>query len=246
MLESCRSIIGTVVLGIGLTGAGLRGYGQEATPSQLRDKANGLEKKAAELKQSGRGEESLELMQKAAQLRLEARRGEEEGGKGRPRPEALKQKLSALQAELKELEAAGKMDEADKVRRNLGQLKRELAPEAKPPGKRPPGEKPALQRSEPTPGAERQPAVERDERRQHLQEAIRHLQAAGLPEAAERLARRSEMQPRREINGPRRGRGEAPAVGPGAMAPLRGELEELRGAIRELRAQLEEMRRERR
>lgn len=108
----------------------------------------------------------------------------------------------------------------------------------------------------PSPGPQGQPPMQPQQQRQpqgdmgnrlnHIQVAIENLHAAGMHDAANRLAQeterlqrqnRDQQQPRRP--GPNRRNGD------GDVQSLRGEIKELRQAVQELRHQLDEIRQRR-
>lgn len=133
----------------------------------------------------------------------------------------LKQRLTDLQAELKELERAGKEERAAQVRRQIERIKRALIPPS-PTEEKPKG--PRIGRDERETVA-RQAEVER--RHEHLRVAVENLRAAGLPELAERVA----QEGKRILNEQRR----IPPGQPGLPSRPGPMFEQLRNEIRELR-----------
>ncbi len=208
----------------------------------LREKAAALEQKARDLKADGHGEEALQVMAEMRELQARADKLDQAAPgnreQGMAERAAMKEKLAKLQAEAQELRAAGKLDRAAELKKRALELQRVLEESAD----RPPMRQPGMQ--EPKPGRLPGPPPEAGEARQrlrHLQVAIDNLHAAGLHDAAERLAQEKERMMDRM-------RAEA---GPGPemreqMDRLQNQIQELRRAVEDMRGQLEELRRERR
>jgi hypothetical protein len=228
-----RLAIGAVVAAFAL---GSVNAGEDRPPlAQLREKAQELERKSRDLKADGRHEEALRLAREVEEIRTQARRMEREGRAGeRPELKAheeLQQKLEHSLAKLEELRSAGKEPEAREVQQRVRRLEGELAQLARrPEGPRefpPPPERTDVER-----------------RLQHLREAVGNLHAAGLHEAAERVAREAEF-----MRQPRHG---GPPFEPPPFAPprvgierLRAEVQELRQAVSRLQEQVQALARER-
>lgn len=167
----------------------------------------------------------------------------EEGERGMPEKQRqeMKQRLTELQAELKELESAGKEDRAAEVRRQAERIKRALTAQELRPEKPKMGEPPRMARMERE--AVRGPEAKRaemDKRHEHLRIAVENLHAAGLPDLAERVGREGKrilveqqsMEPR-------------PGFFPGRPGPmmeqLRNEVQELREVVRNLDRRIDEL-----
>lgn len=161
----------------------------------------------------------------------------------------LKRTLDSLREELNRLQATDKLDEAAKTEQRIDRLERELARLEK---------RPRLRGQRRLEGGLREAALPREQsglppqgmdelhlRLHHLQAAIDNLHAAGMHEAAERLAREKERMVRTTNAGlptVPQARGEAARE----LERLRLELRELRSAIGELRRRVEELDRQRR
>jgi len=211
-------------------------------PRELRERADELERKAQDLKADGQPDRAQQAMREARELRAKARNpGEPESP---PRPEKpqlpekrvrmeereLNERLDAAMAELKELRAAGKEEEAIKVKRRIQELQAAQARAGRP----------AL--GEQRPPRDFGPAdgpQEMQRRLRHLQAAIENLHAAGMHEPAERLTGEAESM-RRHLNAVRQGPRQPGAPGP-EIERLHSELEELRQAIRELNRRVDQL-----
>lgn len=195
-------------------------------PQALIQRAEQLEQEARELKGLGRHEAAKGAMAQAEEVRTWVARLNEGGERPTPfdpRNRELRRERARLQGELKELTDAGKGDEAAEIRQQLGRLEQELRSIGEPPREgRPPRNR----------GREEGRAIESagpQDRLQHLEAAIDHLRAAGMPDVAERLARERE----RLMN--QRG----PSAAPAEMRELRNELNELRREVRQLRERVD-------
>jgi hypothetical protein len=186
----------------------------------------------------------------------------EERAPVRPRVEAQRQsqeKISQLQEKLQDLVAAGRMDDAAKVKAEIAELNRprlergrisapdriqnedrldRRAPARRP---RPKVESPRVVQGEDPGEVELRP----EQRLRHLRIAIEHLHAAGLHPAAERLERIADrMRPQ-----PGNAGGAGPR--PGAevertLKDLQNQVQELRQGMRLMKERLEDVARERR
>lgn len=209
----------------------------------LREKAAAMEQKARDLKADGHGEQAQQVMAEVRELLACAGKMEQaapgDREQGMAERVAMKQELAELQAEVRELRAAGKLDQAAEVKQHALELQRVLEETAD----RPPMKRPELQGPRPgeRPGPMPPEAVEMQQRLRHLQVAIDNLHAAGLHEPAERLAQEKErmMDRMRADAGPGREMREQ-------MERLQNQIQELRRALEDLRGQFEELRREQR
>lgn len=131
--------------------------------------------------------------------------------------ERVERRLHELERHLQDLKEAGRHDEAERVRRELEEVRARLEP--------------------PPPGPAREFGPEERQRRiRHLHEAAENLRAAGLEWEAARM----EMLAGRLARG-----GTIPAPGePGARPAVRPPVVEMERALRELHEQMEQMRRE--
>jgi hypothetical protein len=113
-------------------------------PGPLLERAQSLERKAQELKADGQQEKAMQVMREVEEIRAQAGKMEK-GNVPRAaapdqRRQELKRRLGDSLAELKELSAAGKQDEAAQVKRRIRQLEAELTRfDAPPAGERMPG-----------------------------------------------------------------------------------------------------------
>lgn len=220
-------------------------------PQDLRVQAKRLERQAQELKAQGQHDEAQKAMNQAEQLATRAKRLERQAEAGpaasdQPRPD-LRAQLEQLQGRLKELSAGGQAEQAAEVQRRIQRLENALRSSPRRPG-------PAAGEDQRPLGPRQQPLgqgrglPEMPERLRHLQVAIENLRAAGLPTAAERLARIGERMQQQLQRGPRP-QGRRPSGPPlveGDPAQLRQQVQDLRQAVDELRRRLDEMSRERR
>lgn len=182
----------------------------------MREKAQ-REGKPAEV-----GAMERELAEVQAQLkRLEM------GDRGGPPREAV-ERLQALAQEIREHRAAGRIDAAEKLEREMAELRARLG------GPRE-GDRPGPGERERAAGRERLAAMVRE---------VQKLREAGKNEEAERLEREIDELHRR-LAGPREGeRAMAPGPPHEGMPELQGRIvDELRGEIERLRRESEEMRR---
>jgi len=228
--------------------------------AEAKAKMERLHAELKELQAAGKMDRAAEVKERLAQLEREfAKPGEPKPG--RPKALGAEAKLDQLRGELKELQAAGKMDRAAEVKERLEQLEREFAKPREPKPGQPKAERRIEVRverliergEEPVRGPEARAEWER--RRHHLEVALDNLRAAGLPELAERLAQGAERLRALRPGGPlERFRGLEPRPGPGPEGPgpalaqvreLRAEIAELREALGELNRRLDAARRER-
>ena len=204
---------------------------QTPRPDQLREEAGQLERRAQELRESGRVEAAEATLNEARALRERAERALG------PRAE-LQRERRRLMAELRELRAAGREGEAAEVKERIVELERHLEEmEIRSENQRGP-RPPMAERLRPG-----MPEVEA--RMHHLELAIENLRLAGLPQIADRLT--GELERMRE-DAARRGRFQ-PEMPPGmvpeeALRQVRAELEEVRQQLGQMREQLEELSRQ--
>lgn len=221
---------------------------QEHHPEELLKQAQQLERKAQDLKADGRHEEARELMREVEAIHARAEHLHREPGPADERHrQELKQALKESLVELEELRAAGKMDEAAEVKHRVEKLENELARLSPQPAAPREGER----AWEGPPRPDRRPELgpgevgDMQRRLHHLELAIDNLHAAGMHEAAERLAQEAGRLRQHMAGGPPPERGR-PGPGEAEFQRLRAEIQELRQAVRELRARVDELGRERR
>lgn len=155
----------------------------------------------------------------------------------RPRVRELNVQLDKAMAELKELRAAGKDEQALVVKRRIQELEMQLE-QAQRDRVPPPGEPPR-----PREGQRIPPGEPDTQRLRHLEIAIDNLHAAGMHELADRLALQTKG-PRENPPDPRRPG--APRLGAAVeIQRLQAEIQELRRNVVELRDRVEELSRER-
>jgi hypothetical protein len=135
------------------------------------------------------------------------------------------ERFARMKREIQELQQAGKPEEAERLRRELmaaveGRQNRERREGREDRGKAREG-------------------AEGPARLRHVQEAIRHLRAAGMMEPAQHLEE-AARQMRQELERQNAGRGNEPQPQKGAR-PDAGPSEELRREIGQLREQLQRM-----
>ena len=108
---------------------------EDQTPDQLRADAAKLITKAQDLKADGHGEEANRLVNQAEELQQAAGKLEKQQGLKRSETNddshPAKSEADELRARAKELEAAGKTDEANMVNRRLGEIDQRAAPDRK-------------------------------------------------------------------------------------------------------------------
>ncbi|MBM3883212.1 MAG: hypothetical protein FJ387_26450, partial [Verrucomicrobia bacterium] len=200
-------------------------------PGRMREEAAKLERKAQDLKAAGQHDEARRVLHEAELLAQRSKELRHDMDRKAPERAEAKAKMERLHAELKELQAAGKMDRAAEVKERLAQLEREFAK----PGEPKPGRPKAL-------GAE----AKLDQLRGELKE----LQAAGkMDRAAEVKERLAQLE--REFAKPGEPKpGRPKALGAEAkLDQLRGELKELQAAGKmdraaEVKERLEQLERE--
>lgn len=188
-------------------------------PPEARQRMERLEDKVRALRAEGRHDEARQLMAEAREPAARPER-EERGPAQRERFRELRQERAELSAKLERLRAEGRNEDAAAVKERILQLEREMA-------------EVAAQRPRPRPAERPGPPPEHPEaaqRLRHLQAAIENLRAAGLPEAAERLARERENLVR-----------QWEGVGSGPAQPLREEIQRLRAELEEVRQALRKL-----
>ena len=184
--------------------------------------AQKLMERARQAKEAGRYQEAHELAEQAKKIGQTHREGKPGPGGGAP------ERLEKVRHEIEELHRVGKHEEAEQLKRRVGEA---MEHRKEPPLKE--GEGP--------------------ERLRHVMEAIRHLREAGLKEPAEGLEKlahgmREQLEHlehaekgRKPEPGPK---GEPPRKGdkphpPGAeLHAMREQMEKMARAIEELRAQI--------
>lgn len=153
----------------------------------------------------------------------------------------LREKADDLESKARDLKAAGERDRAQEAMQQADELRRKarnmMAQREPGPGEGQPGMAKRMRRG-PGPGPGGSPGPE--QRLQHLQVAIENLHAAGMHEAANRLARLAELM--RESMGAQRPMGRMPAMREGEIERLRAEIQELRENMKEMRDQMEKLR----
>lgn len=209
-----------------------------------REKAELLERRAQKLKAEGDHDKAQAIMREAEELRAEARNLSRPGGDrsgDNPRRKELQRQHERALAEIKELRAAGKEEQALDLKRHIQELEEQLA-RFDPQERRQP--RPDRERLARRPlDLEREgAAMDPQQRMRHIAVAIDNLHAAGMHEAADRLARQAQAVQQRDFGGRPGLEGRGPQALPRAeeLQQLRAEIEELRQAVRELRARLEQ------
>ncbi len=209
-------------------------------PQDLRAQAERLQREAQELKAQGKGEAANDTMRQAKELMAQAKKLQDREITDRPerqRARELRAELEKARDELKELQAAGKEDEALRARRHVRELQAELERVGRP---EPDRVGPPRERN----GGDIPPGPPDMQRLRHLQVAIDNLHAAGMHDLAEHLARQAEAL---RASQPRPGALGAPGLQPGGeVQRLQAEIQELRQNIRELNRRVEELSRDRR
>jgi chromosome segregation ATPase len=203
----------------------------EPGAEQLKEEIGKLERRAHELKESGKPEEARAVWREAEELRAKLAGPEKDRGDSpqavEKRRDALRHALEEARAEVRELREAGKEDRAAEMSKKVQHLEEELARL----GPRKEGDRPP------------EPA-EAKEKLQHLRQAIGHLHAAGLHEPAERLSREADGLEQR-LKAQAGDQKPAPAAGTEA-GKLQDQLQELRQAVRKLNARIDELEKSRR
>ena len=170
----------------------------------------------AEAEKNGREEAAAEARARVHKLRAALAEESKEAKESEDRPvkekklaarfEELKAMVGKTQAELAEAEKSGREDAAAEARARLQKLKAAIADESRKAKQEEVRERPDQPRGDSPPRRDPEPG-----RRSHLRQAIEHLHAAGMHDAAERLARefpRLEGARPARIEGPRRPEGE--------------------------------------
>ena len=144
---------------------------------QVRQQIEMMIRKATELAEQGRGEESAKICEQAQQLlqHVAASRRDERAGPELPRPEQVRQQVEMMIRKATELAEQGHAEEAAKIREQAQQL---------------------LQHADPSRRAERTGADatrQTAERIRHIREAVEHLRAAGLNDLADELMKMTEQ-----------------------------------------------------
>lgn len=182
---------------------------------------------AAELQETGHGEQAKRLLQEAAELR----RGLEQEFERAERPET--HEIESILREAEELEAAGRADEADRLRAEAAELKRAMGRERE--GREPAGEHEGFRRLE------------------HVRQAIEHLREAGLHDLAHATAEHAEEMERdlhrameqrehAELEQRERTKTEQQGERPAHLAELHELLAALRDEVAALRREVGELR----
>ena len=138
-----------------------------------------LEARARAAKEAGRHDEAQAIMEKAKRMIAEKRDGEQGGDK-----------LEMAKRKIEELRQSGKNEEAEQLERRVREAgeKRRDGEKEKPAGKVRDGEK------EKPAGKVRDGERGGDERMEHIEQAVKHLRAAGLHEPAERILQMARGQ----------------------------------------------------
>ena len=110
-------------------------FAQDQSPDQLRAEAKKLIARAQDLKADGQGDEANKLVNQAEELQQAAGKIEKQHGlkpsDTREDSHPANGEVDELRARAKELEAAGKTDEAKMVNRRLGEIDQRAAPDRK-------------------------------------------------------------------------------------------------------------------
>ncbi|MBI4663361.1 MAG: hypothetical protein HY735_31560 [Verrucomicrobia bacterium] len=125
---------GSLVL-TALIGASALAFAQDAKPQRMRAEAEALMRKAQELKARGSAEEAHRVAKEAEELMRAAggfeKQRAQEGKSKEPADLERQEKIKHLRAELKELTAAGKMEQAAKVKQAIAELEHRPGPGTK-------------------------------------------------------------------------------------------------------------------
>lgn len=209
---------------------------------EMEERAEDIERKGGEFERDRRQAaerlegELREVGQRLEQIHHEIAEvgGERPRGERPPRGEQpeLMERLHGLMRELDELREAGRHDAAERVEREIGEIKRALHHGH---GDRPHPERP-----------HHGPGPEFEMRMAHLREAIDNLHAGGFHEQAEALAGEMDRLAREHPHpGPPPRHPEAhqgpPPVGPDMVNEMREEIERLRHDMDELRGMMHEL-----
>lgn len=199
-----------------------RAHGGMPSPEQLREHMHKLEQKAKELKEAGQEDQAHAVLREMQQLREKAahmtkkRDGEQPGGD--EHRAALMQKMEHTRAALKAAREAGQDERVAELQRNLHQLEEAAG---------------QLKRTDRERGPQPHPEqASAEQRMKHLREAIGNLRAAGLHDAAERLAQDAErMQQHLRMQ---------QQAGGGEVERLQAQVRELQQQIRRLNERMEQ------
>jgi hypothetical protein len=156
----------------------------------------------------------------------------------------LRRNRAQLTDKLERLRNEGADEDTVNVKQRIAEIDRRMAQMAEARRPRPQPDRPRTgPEGQPGPGP-RGPEAER--RLQHLAVAIDNLRAAGMHEAAERLAREREEMAQRMQNGRGSGQGRPAPEVVGEIRRLRAELDEVRQALGALKGRIEELHQDRR
>lgn len=220
--------------------------GEEFRPERLRDEAELLARRAEELKAAGKTEEAERALRRAEALRLEIGRQEKGAGTELPREqrdsrEGLMRELAELRSRMKELDEAGRDEEAADLRHRIRKIEEQLSRLGMK-GLAEEGRKwSGLMEAQDWPRPEMR--IEPERRVELMRQAVECLRAAGMDEIADRVMGeigRAEAQLRRRVE--MRGEQTLPPVV--ELERLRTEISELKKAMREMQERLERLARE--
>ena len=143
--RACLLLLGAALLTSNIAPA----TAQPVRPAALRAQVAELEREAAELREAGRPDEALELMQRAEELRTELNRGRAEADGNqrppreprevrqprtpreprfeRPDPAEIERRAHHLEVAIDNLHAAGLHEPAERLTQPLEQMRRQLA-----------------------------------------------------------------------------------------------------------------------
>ncbi len=193
---------------------------QEAQPERgrmIQERLERMKREIGELREAGKVDEAREKERNFAEAMKRLK--EESQGEGQPDRGRMEEKLGQMKRQIAELREAGKKEQAEEMSRHLEDAMRQLKQD--------------------------RPMARGGERMQHLEQAIKHVEAAGLPEVSNDLRKvaahlREEMERQERESHERRGN-----LGEGVrkeVQDLRRELERTREEMQRIQRELRELR----
>ena len=201
----------------------------------LRPQLDMMKRRIDELRRQGKPELADRLVRQFREMAQAHRppQPQREGGE----PPAWQQRMGELERRLDELRQQGNQEQADRVAKELEQMRqrRERAGQASGHGAGDRGPREMRPEGRPGPGPQDRAEVER--RMQHLRVAADNLNAIGRQDLAEKLRREAE-ELERSLQQPRP-QGEGPP--PGMMENIQNELRNLNQRLEEINRRLDEL-----
>jgi hypothetical protein len=215
-------------LAIILTAAAIVSTSHAQEGGDIKARFKELENQARAAKEAGRHDEAQAIMEKAKRMIAGNRDGEQGGDK-----------LEMAKRKIEELRKAGNNEEADQLERRVREAgeKRREGEKFRDGEKERPAEKVRDGDKERPVAKVRDGERGGDERMQHIEQAIKHLRAAGLHEPAERI---SQMA-REQHNKPARPEIERGAAQEQLQRAIRDTQEQTHRALRETHEQMAKM-----